>query len=509
MTVRIHDDGGTANGGVDTSADQTFTITVTAVNDVPSFTKGANQTVNEDSGPHTVAPWATAISKGPANESGQSVDFIVGNDNNALFTTQPAVSPSGTLTYTSAPDANGSATVTVRIHDDGGTANGGVDTSADQTFTITITAVNDEPTLNAIADESVNEDAAEQTVALGGIGSGAANESQTLTVTASSSNTALIPDPTVVYTSPNASGSLKYTPVADQHGTATITVTVTDDGGTANGGDDSKTRTFTITVDSVNDAPVNAAPASAAVNEDGTLTFSNSPLTGLAVSDVDAGSSPIRVTLSGTNGTVTLGHPTQFGISFVAGDGTDDTTMTFEGSLAAVNAALDGTSYEPAADFYGTGALTITSNDQGATGSGGALSDSDSVVITVFPVNDQPTLNAIADETVNEDAAEQTVALGGIGSGAANESQTLTVTASSSNTALIPDPTVVYTSPNAGGSLKYTPVADQNGMATITVTVTDNGGTANGGDDTTTRTFTSRSARSTTCPVSRRAATRR
>ena len=250
---------------------------------------------------------------------------------------------------------------------------------------------------------------------------------------------------------------------------------------------------------------MNAAPASAAVNEDGTLTFSNSPLTGLAVSDVDAGSSPIRVTLSGTNGTVTLGHPTQFGISFVAGDGTDDTTMTFEGSLAAVNAALDGTSYEPAADFYGTGALTITSNDQGATGSGGALSDSDSVVITVNPVNDQPTLNAIADETVNEDAAEQTVALGGIGSGAANESQTLTVTASSSNTALIPDPTVVYTSPNASGSLKYTPVANQHGTATITVTVTDNGGTANGGVDTQdAHLHRSRSAPSTTRPASRK-----
>ena len=158
MTVRIHDDGGTANGGVDTSADQTFTITVTAVNDVPSFTKGANQTVNEDSGPHSVTPWATSISKGPANESGQSVDFIVGNDNNALFTTQPAVSPSGTLTYTSAPDANGSATVTVRIHDDGGTANGGVDTSADQTFTITITAVNDAPSFTKGGDQTVNED---------------------------------------------------------------------------------------------------------------------------------------------------------------------------------------------------------------------------------------------------------------------------------------------------------------------------------------------------------------
>ena len=45
VTVPLQDNGGTANGGVDTSAPQTFTITVTAVNDAPSFTKGADQTV--------------------------------------------------------------------------------------------------------------------------------------------------------------------------------------------------------------------------------------------------------------------------------------------------------------------------------------------------------------------------------------------------------------------------------------------------------------------------------
>ena len=50
-------------------------------------------TVNEDSGAQTVASWATAISKGPATESTQTVDFLVTNNNNALFTTagQPAV----------------------------------------------------------------------------------------------------------------------------------------------------------------------------------------------------------------------------------------------------------------------------------------------------------------------------------------------------------------------------------------------------------------------------------
>ena len=58
---------------------------------------------------------------------------------------QPTIDPSGNLTYTLADNANGSATVTVQIHDNGGTANGGADTSAAQTFTITAGPVNDAP----------------------------------------------------------------------------------------------------------------------------------------------------------------------------------------------------------------------------------------------------------------------------------------------------------------------------------------------------------------------------
>ena len=67
------------------------------------------------------------------------------NDNNALFSAQPAVSSTGALTFTTAANANGSATVSVKIKDDGGTANGGVDESAVQTFTITVSPVNDAP----------------------------------------------------------------------------------------------------------------------------------------------------------------------------------------------------------------------------------------------------------------------------------------------------------------------------------------------------------------------------
>ena len=74
------------------------------------------------------------------DESGQTVQFLVSNDNAALFSVAPSIAANGTLTYTAAANANGVATVSVRLQDSGGTANGGQDTSAVQTFTITVTA---------------------------------------------------------------------------------------------------------------------------------------------------------------------------------------------------------------------------------------------------------------------------------------------------------------------------------------------------------------------------------
>jgi len=124
----------------------TETVNITAVNDAPSFTKGADQTVNEDAGAQTVGNWATGLSKGPANENGQTLSFTTSNNNNVLFSVQPTIDSNGNLTYTPAANANGTATVTVSIKDSGGTANGGVDTSTTQTFTITVNPVNDLPT---------------------------------------------------------------------------------------------------------------------------------------------------------------------------------------------------------------------------------------------------------------------------------------------------------------------------------------------------------------------------
>ena len=148
ITLTLSDDGGTTGGGADTSASQTFTITITGVNDAPSFTAGGNPSSAEDAGPHTVNPWATAISRGPADEAAQTLTFVVTNNTNpALFSAAPAVSSAGGLTYTSAPNAFGSADITLVLQDDGGTANGGVNVSAPQTITITVTPVGEAPTL--------------------------------------------------------------------------------------------------------------------------------------------------------------------------------------------------------------------------------------------------------------------------------------------------------------------------------------------------------------------------
>src|SRR5204863_451982 len=126
------------NGGTD---DATATITINPVNDPPTFQIGPTVTVLEDSGAQTITPWVTAISPGPADESAQTVTFTTTNSNNALFSVQPFVASNGTLTFTPAPNANGSATITVFAQDNGGIANGGNDTSASQTRTITVNTV--------------------------------------------------------------------------------------------------------------------------------------------------------------------------------------------------------------------------------------------------------------------------------------------------------------------------------------------------------------------------------
>lgn len=110
------------------------------------------------------------VSEGPEDESAQTVEFIVDNDNSGLFTQtgQPAIDPAtGDLTYAPKPNANGSATVTVKAKDDGGTASeGDVDTSAEKTFAVAVNPINDAPSAED-GTASMDEDGAPISIDLG------------------------------------------------------------------------------------------------------------------------------------------------------------------------------------------------------------------------------------------------------------------------------------------------------------------------------------------------------
>lgn len=154
----------------------------------------------------------------------------------------------GQLAFAPVAGRSGVANVTVRVIDDAGRLR-------DRTFAVTVQPVNDAPTLDALADVAMTEDDAPLAVALSGIGSGAADEVQALSVSALSGNASLVTT-SVTYTSADPTGSLVLTPVADAAGTTAVWVTVRDDGGTSNGGDDEFTRAFIVSIAPQDDPPL-------------------------------------------------------------------------------------------------------------------------------------------------------------------------------------------------------------------------------------------------------------
>jgi large repetitive protein len=208
------------------------------------------------------------------------------------------------------------------------------------------------------------------------------------------------------------------------NGTDELTITTDDQG---NSGDDvalSATNTVPIIVEAVNDAPVNTLPEPITVDEDTSLL-----ITGLKVTDVDAQTGSITVTLSVANGTLNIPGPT--GAVTVTVDNNGG-TLILDGSLDDINALLEnGVTYQGNSDFHGADSLTMTTNDKGNTGSGGPLEVPDGVVITVNPRADTPEITVVyqtmiaalgaliplhvSAEVVNPAANELTVRLDGLG----------------------------------------------------------------------------------------------
>jgi hypothetical protein len=140
-----------ATAGATSSAEAEVVIDVLGMNDSPEFVPGPNQVVSQKGGegggdedrhgnPEVeVVNWATNIVPGPANEADQSLQFeVTVLAGERALDGSPSVDPSGTLRFKPGKEP-GTAIVEVRLHDDGGTDNGGTDTSESHILTITVT----------------------------------------------------------------------------------------------------------------------------------------------------------------------------------------------------------------------------------------------------------------------------------------------------------------------------------------------------------------------------------
>jgi poly(3-hydroxybutyrate) depolymerase/PKD repeat protein len=313
------------------------------------------------------------------------------------------------------------------------TNNGGVTTFVDNIKVTRTNTANTAPTISNIADQSTNEDTAKTGIAFT-VGD-AETAAASLTVSGSSSNTALVPNANITFGGSGASRTVSITPAANQSGTATITVTVSD--GTTTASD-----TFILTVNAVNDTPTINDIADQSTPEN--TAKSNIAFT---VSDVETAAASLTVSGSSSNTTLV-----------------PNANITFGGSGASRTVTVT-----PAANQNGTATITITVSD-------GAASASDTFVLTVSSVNSAPTISNITDQSTNEDTAKSNIAftVGDVETAAAS----LTVSGSSSNTTLVPNANITFGGSGANRTVSVTPAANQSGTATITVTVSDGSATA-------------------------------
>ena len=171
--------------------------------------------------------------------------------------------------------------------------NNGVDT-AEVSFTVTVTTTNAPPTLDPVGDVEFDEDTPPLNIALAGISDGGDCVAQDVTVSAVSTNPALITGLTVNYTSGNTNASLDVTVAPDMNGQSEITVTVEDSEGA------STVEILELTVHPVNDPPflINQIPDQI-INAPYVLKLPISQVQGVIFGDIDDETLSFAVALEG------------------------------------------------------------------------------------------------------------------------------------------------------------------------------------------------------------------
>ena len=381
-------------------------------NSAPTFVIGADQSLQEDAGSQTFTGWATNISPGGATESRQTVSFITTSSNPSLFSSQPSVSPDGTLTFTPAPNATGSAIVTIQAKDSGGRGRSGVDVSDIQTFRIDIAPVADTP---VAVDESytVDQDSVLTIAASGVLSNDSDGDGDALTAE-------LISAPAHGIISLQADGSFVYTPTAGYVGADSFSYVAKD------GISQSNVATVAINVARINHAPVAVA--------DGYTTNQNVPLNvvaaGVLANDSDIDGDAISAVL-------------------VAGPLHGTLSLSVDGSFL----------YTPSLNYTGADSYTYRATD-------GLLSSADVTVnITVISTNTAPIANDDSYST-NEDTLLAVAGAGVIANDNDADGNTLTAT-------VVTSPLHGILSPNANGTFQYSPTLNYNGPDSFSYRVSD------------------------------------
>jgi len=402
----------------DYSSEIAFTTTnIVTPNNPPTLASLANLTINEDAGAQTVL--LTGIGSGGEN---QTVTVTATATPSSLIPSVETVyvSPrtTGTVSFATGPDMSGSGTVTVTVSD--GLA------QTVRSFTVTVNPVNDAPTLTSIANSTTVEDTATAPLAFT-IGD-AETAAGSLTLSGTSSDQTLVPNANIVFGGSGASRTVQVTPAANQFGTASINVSVSD-------GSLSATRTFQLTVTSSNDAPTITSIANSTIVED-TAT----PLIPFTIGDVETAAASL--TLLGTSSDPTL---------------VPNANIVFGGSGANRTVRIT-----PAANQFGTASISVFVND-------GAISSTRTFQLTVTSSNDPPTMAALLPATAvpNTLTALQPVVIGDIDTAASS----LVVTGTSSDTNVLPNANIVVGTAGSSRTLSVRPL--QAGTATVTLRVSD------------------------------------
>ncbi len=278
-----------ASDGVN-SRSTSFNLTVNAVNDVPVFEHGPDLGFYEDNGPVSTA-WILPDFNDGDPEVSQALTFHVTSNNAALFDIQPSINNiNGVITFGALPSSNGTATIFVSLSDNGGTAHGGVNSTATKTAKIIIVALNDAPSFTTGASVSVAEDSGLYSAAFAGaIDDGDPELNQALTFHLVSDNAALFAvQPAITATN----GNLSFVPAANAHGTALVSVSLSDSGAFSAGNvNTSATQQFSIEVISVNDPPqistsqtLLSTDVALAITTSVLLADVDTPITGLSLS---------------------------------------------------------------------------------------------------------------------------------------------------------------------------------------------------------------------------------